>query len=52
MIDEGGGVLVEADADGERVVGERGEEAAEAVALAEVLVDDDAVREAEARARA
>ena len=48
MIDEGGGVLVEADADGERVVGERREQATEAVALPEVLVDDDAVREAEA----
>ena len=45
--DERGGVLVEADADRERVVGERGEQAAEAVALAEVLVDDEAVGEAE-----
>ena len=51
-VDERGGVLVEAEADGERVVGERGEQAAEPVALAEVLIDDDAVGEPEARARA
>ena len=38
--DEGGGVLVEPDADGERVVGQRGEQPAQPVALAEVLVDD------------
>src|SRR6185503_19023324 len=47
--DEGGRVLVEPEADRERVVGERGDEAAEAVALAEVLVDDESIREAEAR---
>ncbi len=41
--DECRGVLVEADADGERVVGERGDEPAQAVALAEMLVDDEAV---------
>ena len=45
--DERGGVLVEAEADRERVVGERGEQAAEPVALAEVLVDDEAVGEPE-----
>ncbi len=41
--DEHGGILVESDADRERVVGERGEEPPEAVALAEVLIDDEAV---------
>ena len=46
--DERGRVLVEPDARHERVVGERGEEAAEPVALPEVLVDDERVREAEA----
>ncbi len=50
--DERRGVLVEADADRERVVGERGHEAAEAVALAEMLVDDEAVGQAEARREA
>ena len=48
VVDEGGGVLVEADAHRERVVRERGEQAAEAIALAEVLIDHDAVREPEA----
>src|SRR6202008_742841 len=47
--DERAGVLVESDADRERVVGERGDEPPEAVALAEMLVDDEPVREAEAR---
>ena len=49
--DERRRVLVEADADRERVVRQRREQAAEPVALAEVLVDDEAVGEAEARAR-
>src|SRR6056297_2933788 len=38
--DERGRVLVQADADGEWVVGQGGQQAPEAVALAEVLVDD------------
>ena len=42
-----GGVLVQPDPDGERVVGQRGEQPAQPVALAEVLVDDDPVGEAE-----
>ncbi|MDZ7631517.1 MAG: hypothetical protein U5K74_09255 [Gemmatimonadaceae bacterium] len=46
--DEGGGVLVEAEPDGERVEGERREQASESIALAEVLVDDDVAGEAEA----
>ncbi len=50
--DESRRVLVEADADRERVVGQRREQAAEPVALAEVLVDDEAVGEAEARREA
>src|SRR5262245_25261803 len=50
--DEGGRVLVEPEAHRERVVGERGDEAAEAVALAEMLVDDEAVGEPEARREA
>ena len=50
--DEGGGVLVQPDADGERVVGQRGDQPAEPVALAEVLVDDEAVGQPQARARA
>src|SRR5690606_31022543 len=45
--DEGGGVLVQADADRERVEGQRRDQAAEAVALAEVLVDDEAIGQAE-----
>ena len=48
--DEGRGVLVKADADREWVVGERGQQAAEAIALAEMLVDDEAVGRARARA--
>ena len=48
--DERRRVLVQADADRERVVGQRREQAAQPVALAEVLVDDDAVGEAEPRA--
>ncbi len=47
-VDEVGRVFVEVDADREGVVGEGAQEAAQAVALAEVLVDDDAVGEAEA----
>ena len=50
--DEGGGVLVQADADRERVVGQRRDQAAEAVALAEMLVDDEAVGQAQARGQA
>src|SRR5258708_37627376 len=50
--DEGGGVLVEADADGKRVVGQRRDQTAEAITLPEVLIDDEAVREAEARREA
>ncbi len=50
--DESRRVLVEADADRERVVRQRREQAAEPVALAEVLVDDEAVGEAEARREA
>ena len=50
--DEGGGVLIETDADGERVVGQGSEQPAETIALAEVLVDDEAVGQAQARARA
>ena len=50
--DEGGGVLVQADADGERVVGQRRGQAAEAVALAEMLVDHEAVGQAQPRCQA
>ena len=42
-IDERGGVLVEPEPDRERVVRERAEQAAEPIALAEVLIDDHAV---------
>ena len=38
--EEGRRVLVEADPDRERIVGQRGEQAAQPVALAEMLVDD------------
>ena len=48
-LDEGRRVLVETDADGERVVGERGEQPAQAVALPEMLVDDEPVGEPETR---
>ena len=48
--DERRRVLVQADADGERIVGQRGEQPAQPVALAEVLVDDDPVGETRARA--
>src|SRR5690606_25806587 len=47
--EEGGGVLVEADTDGKGVKSEDREQPAEPVALAEVLVDDDAVGQTEAR---
>src|SRR5579871_5595182 len=46
------GVLIQAEANGKGVVRERGEEPAEAVALAEMLVDDEAVGEAEPRSKA
>src|SRR5580658_2245148 len=46
--DDGRGVFVEPDADCERVVGERGQEAPQAVALAEMLIDDEAIREPQA----
>ena len=49
FVDERGRVLVQADAHGEGVVGQRGQEPAEAIALAEVLVDHDAVGQTEAR---
>ena len=45
--DEGGRVLVEPDAVGERIGGESGEQAAQPVALLEVLVHDHPVREPE-----
>lgn len=45
--DEPRGVLVEAEADRVGVVGDRRQQAPDAVALPEVLVDDDAVREPE-----
>src|SRR5580658_6911415 len=47
--DEGGGVFVESDADRERVVGQRRQQPSQPVALAEVLVDDEAVGESESR---
>src|SRR6266436_47710 len=47
--DEGRRVLIEPDTDRERVVSERGEQAAQAVTLAEMLIDDEAVGEAQAR---
>ena len=47
--DERSRVLVETDADGERIVGQRRQQAAEAVALAEVLVDDELVGQPETR---
>ena len=50
--DERGGVLVEADADGKGIEGERIDEAAEAVALAKVLIDDESIGEPEARREA
>src|SRR6185312_4268529 len=46
--DESGRVLVETDADRERVVGDRGEQTAEAIALAEMLIDDEPVGQAQA----
>ena len=45
--EEGGGVLVDADAEQSRAARHQGQEAADAVALAEVLVDDDARNETE-----
>ena len=48
--DERGRVLVQPDADGKRIVGQGGQQPAEPVALAEVLVDDDPVGQAQARA--
>ena len=48
-LDECGGILVQTQPDGERVVGERREQSAEPVALPEVLVDDELVGQAEAR---
>src|SRR5580658_5093455 len=47
--DERRGVLVETDADRERVVGQRGEQSADAVALPEMLVDDEAIGEPQTR---
>src|SRR5271167_768835 len=46
--DERGGIFIEADADGKRVVGERGDQTAQAVALPEVLVNDESIRESQA----
>ena len=51
-IDERRGVLVQADADRERIVRERGEQTSEAIALAKMLIDHDAVGESEARDQA
>ncbi len=45
---ERGGVLVESEPDSEGIVGQRGEQPSQPVALAEVLVDDHPVGEAEA----
>ena len=50
--DERRGVFVQADADRERVVGQRGEQAAEPVALAEMLVDHETVGQAQSRRQA
>jgi hypothetical protein len=47
-IEEGPGVLVHPDPDELRVVGKRGDEAAQAIALAEVLIHHQAVGQAEA----
>src|SRR5688572_3254657 len=47
--DERRGILIEPDADREGIVTDRGEQSAQSVALAEVLVDDHAIREAETR---
>ena len=48
-VDEGGGIFIQADAGREGIVGQRGQQPADPVALAEVLVDDDPIGEAEAR---
>ena len=50
--DEGRRVLVETDADRERVVGERGQQPAQTVTLPEMLVDDEPIGEPEARREA
>ena len=47
--DEGGSVFVETDADGKRVVGERRDQPAQPVPLAEMLVDDETVGEPQTR---
>ena len=47
--DKRGGVFVQADADGERVVGEGGDQPSQAIALTEVLVDDESISESQTR---
>src|SRR5215469_15754615 len=47
--DEGCRVLVEPDPDGEGVVGKRGEQPPEAIALTEMLIDDETVGQPQAR---
>ena len=47
--DERGRVFIETDADGKRVVGQGGDQTAQPVALAEMLVDDEAIGESQAR---
>ena len=46
-LDEGRRVLVEADADRERVIGERGQQPAQTVTLPEMLVDDEPIGDPE-----
>src|SRR5207342_1655568 len=46
--DEGRGVFVETDADRERIEGERGEQATDAITLAEMLVDDETIGQTQA----
>ena len=47
--DKGCRVLIEADADGKRIVGECGYEASQTVALTKVLVDDESIGESQTR---
>src|SRR5258708_20668617 len=46
--DEGGRILIEPNADRKRIVGQRGDEPSQAVSLAKMLIDDEAVGQAQA----
>src|SRR6056300_1377307 len=48
-VDECSGVFVQTNTDRERVVGQRGQQAAETIALAKVLVDDNPIGKTESR---